>query len=56
VRGSLNAIKAQETPVSCLRIRKKRVFLGMVGLGAAGVAFGSGAQRMIGSALGSGLF
>jgi DMSO/TMAO reductase YedYZ molybdopterin-dependent catalytic subunit len=34
----------------------RRVFLGMVGLGAAGVAFGSGAQKVIGSVLGSGLF
>jgi DMSO/TMAO reductase YedYZ molybdopterin-dependent catalytic subunit len=33
----------------------RRVFLGMVGLGAAGVAFGSGIQNIIGSAIGSGL-
>jgi len=33
----------------------RRVFLGMVTLGAAGVAFGSGVQKVIGNALGSGL-
>ncbi len=33
----------------------RRVFLGMVALGAGGVVFGSGVQKIIGSALGSGL-
>ena len=33
----------------------RRVFLGMVALGAAGVAFGSGVQNIIGNAIGSGL-
>ncbi len=33
----------------------RRVFLGMVTLGAAGVAFGSGVQKLIGNAVGSGL-
>jgi len=33
----------------------RRVFLGMVALGAAGIAFGSGVQNRVGRALGSGL-
>jgi DMSO/TMAO reductase YedYZ molybdopterin-dependent catalytic subunit len=33
----------------------RRVVLGMIGLGAAGIAFGSNVQRFLGNALGSGL-
>jgi DMSO/TMAO reductase YedYZ molybdopterin-dependent catalytic subunit len=43
--------KPSERPVRVGR----RVFLGMVALGAAGVAFGSGVQKIVGNALGSGL-